>query len=207
MGRRYEIVAPGTGRLIEEAVPQPGPGQAVVRVHANGLCASGLPVWTGERDHYPLSPGHEPVGVVVAVGAGVAVDVGTRVTGRITSSFADYAVADAGDLVPVPDAIPTDLALGEPLGCVAEALRRTPVHLADRVAVVGLGFMGLCMLQLVLRSPTAQVLAIDLRADARAAAAAAGADATGHPDDLATPAVAGDGFDVVIEATGAQGKG
>jgi threonine dehydrogenase-like Zn-dependent dehydrogenase len=113
-------------------------------------------------------------------------------------------VAEAADLVAIPDGVPSDVALGEPLGCVAEAWRRTPVALGDRVAVVGLGFMGLCMLQMLARSALAGLVAVDLRADARAFAADLGADVVLHPDAVDDDPTLRDGFDVVVEATGAQ---
>lgn len=197
------MIAPRTGRLVQQPTPPPGAGQVVVRVLANGVCASELPVWANGGHGQRVSLGHEPVGEIAAVGPGVDLEVGVRVTGRIQSSFADLVVADVADLVVVPDAVDTEHALGEPLGCVAEALRRTPVRVGDRVAVVGLGFMGLCMLQLVTWSPGAQLVAVDLRDDARRLAADLGADATGHPDELGEWGAAG--FDVVVEATGAQG--
>jgi len=54
-------------------VPQPGAGEVVVAVHACGVCRTDLHVVDGELPHprLPLVPGHEIVGVVAAVGAGV----------------------------------------------------------------------------------------------------------------------------------------
>jgi threonine dehydrogenase-like Zn-dependent dehydrogenase len=210
-GRRYELIAPETGRLVPQRAPEPGPGQVLVRVHANGVCASDVATWADRQPGYPVPLGHEPVGEVAATGAGVELGEGTRVTGRLVPSFADFVLADLRDIVAVPDGVPTDQALGEPIGCVAEGLRRTPVRLADRVAVIGLGFMGLCMLQLLARSATARLTAIDLREDSRQLALRVGADDAYHPKDLpermryedAAGAI-GRGFDVVVEATGTQ---
>ena len=54
-------------------VPQPLAGEVVVAVHACGICRTDLHVVDGELAHprLPLVPGHEIVGVVAAVGAGV----------------------------------------------------------------------------------------------------------------------------------------
>lgn len=54
--------------------PKPGPGQVVVRVHACGVCRTDLHVVDGELPDakYPLVPGHEIVGRVIALGEGVA---------------------------------------------------------------------------------------------------------------------------------------
>ncbi|WP_300304481.1 zinc-dependent alcohol dehydrogenase family protein [Ferrovibrio sp.] len=53
--------------------PQPGSGQVVVRVHACGVCRTDLHVVDGELPDakYPLVPGHEIVGHVIALGEGV----------------------------------------------------------------------------------------------------------------------------------------
>ena len=68
-------------RLEEHPVPDPGPGEVVVRVLSVGICASdlkcylGAPLFWGDqnREGYcqaPVIPGHEFVGEVVALGAG-----------------------------------------------------------------------------------------------------------------------------------------
>jgi threonine dehydrogenase-like Zn-dependent dehydrogenase len=68
-------------RLEEYPVPQPGPGEVVVRVKSVGICASDLKCYTGAplfwgdstREGYcqpPVIPGHEFVGEVVALGEG-----------------------------------------------------------------------------------------------------------------------------------------
>lgn len=54
--------------------PKPGPGQVVVAVHACGVCRTDLHVVDGELPDakYPLVPGHEIVGHVIALGEGVS---------------------------------------------------------------------------------------------------------------------------------------
>ena len=61
-------------RLAEVAVPAPGPGQLLVRVKACAVCRTDLHVVDGELPgpKLPLIPGHEIVGEVMALGAGVA---------------------------------------------------------------------------------------------------------------------------------------
>jgi len=66
-------------RIEEMARPEPGPGQAVVRARACGICSGDVVPWY-IRKKAPLVFGHEPVGEISAIGAGVAhLDVGTRV--------------------------------------------------------------------------------------------------------------------------------
>ncbi len=51
--------------------PTPGSGEVVVAVRASGTCGSDLHTYRGPRRETPVIGGHEPAGVVVAVGAGV----------------------------------------------------------------------------------------------------------------------------------------
>lgn len=71
----------GDGRITIESmdVPTPGPGEIVVRLLACGLCGSDLMRWY-QDPRAPVVLGHEPVGVVDAVGEAVdAVGIGDRV--------------------------------------------------------------------------------------------------------------------------------
>lgn len=53
-------------------VPEPGPGEVRIRMHASGVCGTDIHVWHGLFPvEYPLVLGHEPVGVIDAVGPGV----------------------------------------------------------------------------------------------------------------------------------------
>ena len=62
-------------------VPEPGPGQVRIRMRASGVCGTDIHVWHGHFPvELPLVLGHEPVGVVDAVGPGVTEPtVGDRV--------------------------------------------------------------------------------------------------------------------------------
>jgi alcohol dehydrogenase, propanol-preferring len=66
----------------ERPVPQPGPGEILVEVSACGVCRTDLHVVDGElpRGPLPIVPGHEIVGRVAALGAGVSgFKIGERV--------------------------------------------------------------------------------------------------------------------------------
>jgi L-iditol 2-dehydrogenase len=68
-------------RVVELPVPEIGRGELLVRLRACGLCASDVMEWY-MRPRAPLYPGHEPVGVVTAVGEGISqgqFSVGQRV--------------------------------------------------------------------------------------------------------------------------------
>ncbi|WP_069172672.1 zinc-dependent alcohol dehydrogenase [Streptomyces griseus] len=75
LSRSLVVERPGSHRLSEGAVPEPGPGEVRVRVAAAGICMSDREVYDGHRDaayvRYPVVPGHEWSGTVDAVGEGV----------------------------------------------------------------------------------------------------------------------------------------
>src|SRR5438874_633075 len=75
--------AAGVVARVERGIPSPGPGQILVKVHACGVCRTDLHVIDGELPDatIPIVPGHEIVGVVERLGAGVTgeIRVGDRV--------------------------------------------------------------------------------------------------------------------------------
>ncbi|HSK23026.1 MAG TPA: zinc-binding dehydrogenase [Egicoccus sp.] len=81
--------------------PTPGPGDAIVRTGAAGVCRTDLKVVDGVVPTVPLPivPGHELAGEVVAVGAGVdAAAIGTRVLVGLDLSCGDCAYCVVGEL-------------------------------------------------------------------------------------------------------------
>ncbi|MDH0896280.1 MULTISPECIES: alcohol dehydrogenase AdhP [unclassified Pseudomonas] len=70
-------------RIEEVKVPLPGPGQVLVKIEASGVCHTDLHAAEGDwpvKPSLPFIPGHEGVGYVAAVGAGVSrVKEGDRV--------------------------------------------------------------------------------------------------------------------------------
>lgn len=69
--------------IQERPVPEPGPGQILVRIEASGLCHTDIHAARGEwpvKPVPPFVPGHEGVGIVEKLGVGVtAHGVGERV--------------------------------------------------------------------------------------------------------------------------------
>jgi D-arabinose 1-dehydrogenase-like Zn-dependent alcohol dehydrogenase len=70
-----QVTKGGTGlEIVEREIPEPGPGQVRIKVQACGVCHSDELVvegsWPGIQ--YPRIPGHEVVGLIDAVGAGVS---------------------------------------------------------------------------------------------------------------------------------------
>lgn len=68
------FVGEGQIKTIEKPVPQPGPGQLLVKVGANALCGSERPQFFSGSE---ATPGHEATGVVVSAGSGTGTAVGT----------------------------------------------------------------------------------------------------------------------------------
>lgn len=72
-----ELVAPGTFRLTDLPIEDPGSGEVQVRIEAVGVCGSDLHAYSegavgSTRNVYPMVLGHEPAGRIVKTGAGVA---------------------------------------------------------------------------------------------------------------------------------------
>ena len=69
--------------IEERPVPQPGPGQVLVRIEASGLCHTDIHAAHGDwpvKPSPPFVPGHEGVGIVEAVGPDVEhLELGARV--------------------------------------------------------------------------------------------------------------------------------
>jgi putative PIG3 family NAD(P)H quinone oxidoreductase len=98
---------PDVLELVERPVPQPAPGEVLIRVHAAGV---NRPDVIQRLGHYPPPPGApsipglEVAGEVVATGEGVAdVRVGDAVAALVPGGgYAEYAVAAADLCLPVP---------------------------------------------------------------------------------------------------------
>ena len=114
--RAIRVRSPGGPEvLVPERVPipEPGPGQARVRVAYSGVNFIDVYHRTGLYPMpLPFTPGSEAAGVVDAVGDGVSeVRVGDRVAYAMQlGSYAEHAVVDAWTLVPVPDGVGLDVA-------------------------------------------------------------------------------------------------
>lgn len=73
--RAFLVTAPGEYGLADPPDPEPGPGEVLVAPVAVGICGSDLELLDGRRPadyvRYPVVPGHEWSGTVVAGGPGV----------------------------------------------------------------------------------------------------------------------------------------
>ncbi len=207
------LIQPRKSEVWEAPIPTIGPKDVLIRVRVCGVCASELHGPWKNPPSLPWKMGHEVVGEVVEVGEEVEDSRPQMVvTGLVSQGFAEYAVAPHTHLVPVPEGVPYEFALGEPLSCVISAVRRTPLELGDTVAIVGVGFMGLLTLQAIrLRGP-ARIIAVDTREEALELAKSLGADEVYIPQEIPSRLKMvhwenlgrGFGVDVAVEASGTQ---
>ncbi|MEV0729348.1 zinc-dependent alcohol dehydrogenase family protein [Polymorphospora sp. NPDC050346] len=226
------IVTPGQVALESVPDPAPGPRDVVVQVAGCGICGTDLHIMDGEfAPAYPVVPGHEFAGEVVAVGAGVTeVRVGDRVAvdpslhcgecyycrrarGNLCENWAaigvttaggaaEYAVAPVKNCFVLPDGVPTaDAALIEPLSCAVRGFDVLPRRLGDHYLIYGAGTMGLMMQELAKRCGAASVSVVDLNPDRLATAVRLGNSAA-----VASAAELDRprGWDVVIDCTGVE---
>jgi threonine dehydrogenase-like Zn-dependent dehydrogenase len=181
------IAAPGQAALQSLEAPEPGPGQVLVRLEGSGVCASSLPLWEGrEWFSYPQppgAPGHEGWGRIAAVGEGVAgMEPGDRVAALTYRAHAEYDLAEAGAVLKLPESLAGCAVLGEPLGCAANIFERSDIRPGQTVAIVGIGFLGALLTQLVVHAG-ARVIALSRRPFSLEFARQAGAQHTLLLDD------------------------
>lgn len=205
-------------RLARTDLPQPGPGEVRVRMHAAALNFADLLMIEGryqDTPPYPFIAGIEGAGVVEALGPDTdphRLPPGTRVAIHGRGTFADRNVFPAAACQPIPDGMSfadaagfqvaygsSHLALTGP-GGLREGATATPT-----VAVLGAGGgVGLTAVEIA-AALGARVIAVARGADKLAAARAAGAaetlDSDATPDLRAALRGLG-GVDLVYDAVG-----
>ena len=208
------IAGERTLRIAEAALPRPARGEVRVRLEGCGVCASNLPVWQGRSwFQYPLTPGapgHEGWGVVDAEGDGVTnVRRGDRVAILSNRAYAEYDIASADSVVPIPSALGGRSIPAEAVGCAMNIFRRSDIHSNQTVAIIGAGFLGNALVQLA-KTAGARVIAVSRRESARELAAVCGAAETIAMNDHARivtrikDLTGGAGAERVIECVGTQ---
>ncbi|MFN3724607.1 MAG: alcohol dehydrogenase catalytic domain-containing protein [Paracoccaceae bacterium] len=220
----------GDLRLDETPEPTPRPGEVVIRVEAAGICGTDRHLFLGEFPSTPpVTLGHEFSGIVTAVGEGVDLAAGTRVTcdpnnpclscphclrGRVNlcpnnrptgvgrdGGFAPFACFPARNAIALPLDLPAHHgAFCEPLACTLHGLDRAALRPGERCLILGGGVIGLLALQLA-RAAGAQVMMLTRSREKQDLSLSLGAHHV-----AATPAAAlriwPQGADAVIECAG-----
>lgn len=164
----------GSMELTEVDRPPVGPGDALVRVRAEGICGSDLLIYAEKTDAETIPAGHEIAGDLVEVGDGVdPARIGERVAiegighGRAClncfycnegqyflcenavpdtgGGYGEFVSRKAAGLYALGDRMTWEEgALVEPLAVTLHAMRRGGLRGGETVAVLGSGTIGLC---------------------------------------------------------------
>lgn len=212
--RAAVLVEPETFVIEDVPLSDLSPGSVRVQLQGCGVCASNLSPWEGRPwFDYPLRPGHpghEAWGLVQEVGPEVAeLEVGDRVALISDCAFATHEDVDQSRVVVLPSALDGRPFPGEPLACAFNAFARCGVEPGQRVAVIGIGFMGAVLVALC-RAAGAHVMALSRRESSLRAAERMGAHSLVRMDDHARvireveQLTGGELCDCVIECAGAQ---
>jgi len=185
----------GVGDLRIDQVPRPspGPGEILLRVEGCGVCPTDVRKFDiGAGDgQYPLNPGHEWVGEIAEIGAGVTGwHLHERIFGDTFAGYGEWAVMPVtpadwsygplriGDL-PLHRAV-----FVEPLADCLHAIHdQAAVTEQDHVLVIGAGQMGLQMVA-VAATAGVPVAVSDPVQGRRELALSMGADLALHPDEI-----------------------
>ncbi len=179
--------APETFGVRDVPTPEPAPGEIRFRVELAGVCGTDHHIHDGSFfAAFPLTPGHEPVGIVDAIGAGVD---GFRIGQRIVANgvggcgscancrrgrpllcanltalgvtgpggFAEYMIAPSAWCFDADDLAPEVAVLAEPTACAIHGVDRLHVAPGSSALVFGAGPTGLILAQLLAKSGAAHV--------------------------------------------------
>lgn len=200
--------------LVEYPTPVPGPGQVLVKVVSAGVNFSDVKRRRGDDYPFPTAfpyvPGGEVAGTVEALGEGVhAPEVGTRVFALVggdgSTGYAQYALAEAAQTIPVPGDLDLDVAAGLVIAGSTAMLALTDVmdlQPGQRVLVEAAGGgVGAYAVQIATHLG-AEVVALASTPDKRAAALAAGATQAIDPTTSGWAQEVGAPVDAVLHSAG-----
>ena len=181
-------------------IPEPGPGQVRIKVHAAGVCLSDVHLIDGSVRplHLPtdtVTLGHEIAGIIDAIGPGVVtypagqrvvLQAGEKRNGVLYAlgvdydgGWAEYTLATAATLVPIPDGLPFEQAaiIPDAVSTSWAAITATAqVRPAEAAGVWGVGGLGAHAVMLLRLAGAAPIIAVDPLPAARKRALDFGAD-------------------------------
>jgi len=210
----------GEGRLVVKDIPEPEPAddEVLVEVEACGICGSDVQIINVPPGHPSTPPvviGHEFVGRIRAVGAGVRdIALGSRVVvdpdpkcgacdacraGRPANcrnivalgvyrngALAELVTAPANSVYPIDESVPATMAaLVEPLACVVNGTNRAAIRPGETAVVFGAGAIGCLFVAVFKASGAARVVVVEPSVARAPVARAVGADEVVTPDEWA----------------------
>lgn len=200
-------------RIEEIDSPEFGDDELLITIKACGVCHSELHQWEEKVPglDYPRFIGHEASGIVKSAGKKIKkFKEGDRVALWVfCKGFAEEVTVKENQVFPIADDITFEEALAEPISCTTNGLLKTNVQLADTVALIGTGFMGLILLQQLKHQGVSKLIAIDIREEILNTANQLGADIVLNPAKVEVPEeirklTDGKGVDVAFEVGGVQ---
>lgn len=214
--------------LVEREIPEPKSGDVLIKVMASGICGTDIHIFKGDYlGEYPVIPGHEFSGVVVAAGNAVTrFKVGDRVAVEpniacdncahclnnrhnfclnwraigvtLPGGMEQYATAPEKAVFNIGDLPFEQGAFMEPLSCVIHGIERVQLRLADKVAILGAGPIGNLILQMSRLQGAAQITVLENNPGRAELVRQMGADLVLNCMEDLQP----EKYDVVIDATG-----
>jgi NADPH2:quinone reductase len=209
----YATGGPEVLKLAELPIPQPGPGQVLIRVEATGVNFIEVYFRKGVyKASLPLTPGSEAAGTVEELGPGV---VGFKAGDAVAStgvlgSYAEYALVAAAQLVKIPEGLTMEQAAAAMLqGMTAHYLSHSTFPLkAGNTALVhaGAGGVGLLLTQIAAKLGARVITTVSTAAKAELSREAGASEAILYTEqDFETEVkhlTGGKGVDVVYDSVG-----
>ena len=179
--------APRDFDIVDVPTPDPGPGEVRVRIELAGVCSTDLHIHDGTSPAtFPLTPGHEMVGIVESMGPDVTgVALGKRVVVNGTAAcgacafctegkplqcaalsalgvtgpggFAEAVLTPASRCVNVGDLDPGIAVFAEPAACAIHGMEVLRPRPGSTALVLGSGPNGLLLAQLLMHDGAARV--------------------------------------------------
>ncbi len=205
--RAFWLAAPGRGEIREAGLPEPGPGDVVVRTVRSAISRGtetivfrgAVPPAEHERMRAPFQEGDFPGPVKYGyLNVGAVEEGPAELRGRTVFCLYPHQTAyvvPAGAVFVVPEGVPASRAvLAGTVETAVNALWDAGPLVGDRVAVVGAGMVGCCVARLLQQFPGSRVTLVDVDPTRSDVAAALGVD-------FALPEEAGGGLDLVVHTS------
>jgi NADPH2:quinone reductase len=209
----HETGGPGVLKLADLPIPEPGPGQVLIRVEATGVNFIEIYFRKGVyKAALPLILGSEAAGTVEELGPGVTgFAAGDAVASTsVLGSYAEYALVPAAQLVRVPEGLSMEKAAAAMLqGMTAHYLAYStfPLKAGDTALVhAGAGGVGLLLTQIATRLGARVITTVSTAAKAELSREAGAADVILYTElNFETEVkrlTGGKGVDVVYDSVG-----